>query len=179
MTRLDPWGPPPWPQRSAAAVRSSPRDCLVKASRAVAVALCLAVVLLLTWGAMRVMSLPGYAGLGGYVSLEQRFDSNRAAFEEVVEDLSTPTQAARCAEAGPEGWVDVGVPARIGGYGIAHAACVPQGGFILYENSGAFFDDAGFAYLPDGPTQDLNTGWFEAPDFHPLGEGWYSFTASW
>src|SRR5919108_100061 len=40
-------------------------------------------------------------------------------------------------------------------------------------------DDAGFAYLPDGPDPALEAGWFESPDFHHLGGPWYAWTASW
>jgi hypothetical protein len=50
---------------------------------------------------------------------------------------------------------------------------------IIYESTGLFFDDAGFAYLPHGPDDRLGNGAFEAPSFRSLGGGWYSWTASW
>jgi hypothetical protein len=34
-------------------------------------------------------------------------------------------------------------------------------------------------YLPTGPTDELDTGVFENPQFRALGGGWYTFTASW
>ena len=50
---------------------------------------------------------------------------------------------------------------------------------ILYEANGDFIDDAGFAYLPRGPDRRLSNANFEAPVFKRLGDGWYSWTASW
>lgn len=52
-------------------------------------------------------------------------------------------------------------------------------GVIFYEKAGAILDDAGFAYLPNGPTPDLENGLFERPQFKALGGGWYAWTASW
>lgn len=71
-----------------------------------------------------------------------------------------------------------GFPRRLGLYSITQAYRV-HGGVIFYEATGNFFDDAGFAYLPKGPTPDLETGSFESPEFHHLGGSWYSWNASW
>ncbi|MGY0002335.1 hypothetical protein [Micromonospora sp. I033] len=50
---------------------------------------------------------------------------------------------------------------------------------MFYEANGYLIDDAGFAYLPDGPSPDLETPDFESPVFKHLGGAWYSWTASW
>jgi hypothetical protein len=49
----------------------------------------------------------------------------------------------------------------------------------MYEATGDFLDDAGFAYLPDGPDPELGNGSFEVPQFVHLSGDWYSFTSSW
>ena len=55
-----------------------------------------------------------------------------------------------------------------------------DGAWIVYETSGSgMFDDAGFAYLPAGPTDGLGEGSWESPRFVHLGGPWYSWTASW
>jgi hypothetical protein len=54
---------------------------------------------------------------------------------------------------------------------------VPEG-LIIFDRDGAFMDDAGFAYLPNGEFPPGN-GAFESPDFRALGGGWYAFTSSW
>jgi hypothetical protein len=70
------------------------------------------------------------------------------------------------------------MPERIGLYGVRDFETVP-GGWIVYDESGSgLFDDAGFAYLPAGPTPDLGDGLWESPQFRHLGGPWYSWTAS-
>ena len=55
-----------------------------------------------------------------------------------------------------------------------------DGGVIMAEEIGdSLINDAGFAYLPAGPTPDLENGSFESPQWHDLGGGWWSWTASW
>ncbi len=54
-----------------------------------------------------------------------------------------------------------------------------EGGVIFYDKVGSLFDDAGFAYLADGPSTELENGLFENPQFRSLGGGWYAWTASW
>jgi hypothetical protein len=50
---------------------------------------------------------------------------------------------------------------------------------IFHESAGNLFDDAGFAYLPNGPRPALENGNFEVPQWTPLGGHWYAWTASW
>lgn len=52
-------------------------------------------------------------------------------------------------------------------------------GVVFYDSVGAFIDDAGFAYLPDGPSPDMANGSFENPQWFALGNHWYAWTASW
>lgn len=108
--------------------------------------------------------------LGLSVPLRLRWLLSESAFENLVRDLpatDAPTQA-----------VDLPVPQRLGLYELSHA--YRQGnGVIFYESTGDFLDDAGFAYLPTGPFPELESGSFEAPRFHHLGNAWYSWTASW
>ncbi|MGI8686105.1 MAG: hypothetical protein ACR2MO_13635 [Acidimicrobiales bacterium] len=67
---------------------------------------------------------------------------------------------------------------RLGSFEITHIDKVDNG-LLFYEQTGNLFDDAGFAYLPAGPTPDLESGGFESPQFRSLGGGWYAWTASW
>lgn len=75
-------------------------------------------------------------------------------------------------------WHHVPAPSTFGSYRIIAAYHVP-GGVVFQERNGNLFDDAGFAYLPGGPTPDLENGSFESPIFRHLGGAWYSWTASW
>lgn len=67
---------------------------------------------------------------------------------------------------------------RLGLYQVTSVWRV-EAGVLFYEKTGALSDDAGFAYLPDGPSPDVENGLFESPRFRRLGEGWYAWTASW
>lgn len=102
--------------------------------------------------------------------LQVRWAASRDAFAAVVAGHPIPP-------AGSE-WTALPVPNQLGSYPIVFAYWVP-GGAVFYEAHGNFIDDAGFAYLPAGPTAELNTGSFEWPRFRPLGGGWYHWTASW
>jgi len=74
---------------------------------------------------------------------------------------------------------DLTVSGRIGWYEVNQVRHV-RGGWIVYNSTGSgMFDDAGFAYLPGGPTADLGDGSWENPRFVHLGGPWYSWTASW
>jgi hypothetical protein len=68
--------------------------------------------------------------------------------------------------------------ARIGLYEVTYVTSV-EGGILFYEANGSLFDDAGFAYLPNGPSPQMESGDFEDPAFQHLGGPWYAFTASW
>lgn len=106
-------------------------------------------------GALAVVAL-----LAVDAPLQARWELSRPAFEAAVQDPAP----------------DVG--SRIGLYEIISVEPIP-GGVLFYEAHGAFLDDAGFAYLPGGPTPELENGGFESPRYHHLGGPWYAFTASW
>jgi hypothetical protein len=67
---------------------------------------------------------------------------------------------------------------RIGLFSIRHVRRDGEA-VIFTEANGAFFDDAGFAYLPDGPHPGLENGSFESPQYTHLGGPWYSWAAGW
>ena len=69
-------------------------------------------------------------------------------------------------------------PRRIGSYRITSVHVVPEG-ILFYDYVGALADDAGFAYLPGGPSTEMASGDFENPQWFALGDGWYGWTASW
>lgn len=99
--------------------------------------------------------------------LRLRWAAGRPAFDRVVKAVDDGRSAK---EPLPSG--------RIGLYRISHIDRVPNG-LIFYEKTGNLFDDAGFAYLPDGPSPSLATGSFENPQWRALGNHWYAWTASW
>lgn len=74
-------------------------------------------------------------------------------------------------------WESLTVPRRLGLYTITSAGWVP-GGAIFYEAQGDVFNNAGFAYLPGGPTADVETTARQSAYFHPLGGGWYRWTGT-
>lgn len=103
------------------------------------------------------------------VPLRLVFEPNRARFTEVAE------QVVQEAAADPDAAGDV--DRRIGPFELTRAR-VFDDGVVLFDAEGAFFDDAGFAYFPDGGLPE-GDGTFESPRFRSLGGGWYAFTSSW
>lgn len=99
-------------------------------------------------------------------ALQVRFDLTRGAFEDAVATM-------------PAGEDYVYDRRLVGTYMIRSMERV-NGGVIMAEEIGdSLINDAGFAYLPAGPTPDLENGSFESPQWHDLGGGWWSWTASW
>lgn len=99
-------------------------------------------------------------------ALQMRFDLARPALQDAVDSMPADDDY-------------VLGPGLVGTYAITSMERVP-GGVILSEAIGdSFVDDAGFAYLPAGPTPELENGSFENPQWHDLGGGWWSWTASW
>jgi hypothetical protein len=69
-------------------------------------------------------------------------------------------------------------PARLGTYDVV--SLDREGAAVVFtEATGSFFDDAGFAYLPDGPFRELEDASREDMAFQPLGDGWYAWTSGW
>ena len=113
------------------------------------------------------------AAAGVYLSglpVGLRFALARTEFQAALSDL----QAGGVLEERKQ----VPVPNRIGSYEITYAYQV-GGDVLFYERWGAWTDDAGFAYLPEGPSSHLENGNFERPSFRWLGGEWYAWTASW
>lgn len=104
------------------------------------------------------------------VPLKLRFDLARSEFDSIVEDLPPAGSL--------DDWAPLDVPDRVGSYDITFGYQVGNN-VVLYEEHGSLFNNAGFAYLPDGPDDRLSSGSFEAPRFRSLGGDWYAWTASW
>lgn len=104
------------------------------------------------------------------VPVKMRFERDRGAFDAITEDLDPAGSFDQ--------WAELEVPERIGSFEILGGSRVGRG-VILYEGTGELMDDAGFAYLPDGPDDRLANGGFESPSFRSLGGDWYAWTASW
>lgn len=71
---------------------------------------------------------------------------------------------------------DVG---EVGSYEITYWWRARDGVILNEAHGSGITNDAGFAYLPDGPTPGLANPIFESPQFTALGDGWYAWTASW
>lgn len=67
---------------------------------------------------------------------------------------------------------------QIGWYSI-NSIQVVDGGVLFRERTGGFFDDSGFAYLPDGPDADGKNMGLESPEILHLSGPWYAWSASW
>lgn len=104
------------------------------------------------------------------VPLRARWTIAKGDFVSVLRSAPLPTSRTE--------WEDFVAPARIGTYEISKAVRVGDG-VIFFESTGNLLGVAGFAYLPTGPLPELDTGWFENPQYFALGGGWYAWTASW
>ncbi len=94
----------------------------------------------------------------------------RDDFNAVIEDLEPRGSF--------DNWVPLETPDRIGTYDIVATYQIGEN-VIFYEATGNFFDDAGFAFLPEGPDNRFSSGSFESPAFRSIGGDWYAWTASW
>lgn len=122
------------------------------------------------WGIAPAMVISSVLLTASGVPLNVRFELNRSDFDEIVQDLEPAGSFNE--------WARLQVPDHVGSYEIDTAYQVGPN-VILYEHNGAFLDDAGFAYLPEGPDERLGNGGFEAPSFRRLRGDWYAWTASW
>ena len=105
--------------------------------------------------------------LATHVPLRLRWEFSKPSFDDALEDVRSD----------PNGLTEWN-PRRIGTYKINIVRVVQQG-IVFYDDVGALFDDAGFAYLPEGPSDDMANGNFENPQWFALGDHWYAWTASW
>jgi hypothetical protein len=145
---------------------------------ALAVWLVRAVVHLVADGpAWRLLVTPAIVVIGAGIAvtgapLEARFALSRDAFDDYVRDHVAPSNGVR---AGSGTLPD---PGRLGWYDITSVRQVDDA-VLFSESTGAFFDNAGFAYLPSGPSPSLSNGGFESPRWEHLTGDWYAWTASW
>lgn len=102
--------------------------------------------------------------------LRVRWALSQNSFAKVVKE-APPGESRR-------DWRRLEADGRVGLYRVTEAHRVGEA-IIFYEANGALFDDAGFAYLPQGPFPELDTGWFESPQFRHLSGPWYAWIASW
>jgi hypothetical protein len=111
-------------------------------------------------------------GIAGHLPVKARFAASAGSFEAVVATAGPPPAS----ESGP---FPARCPKRVGLYGIRECVTFPAG-YLFYDTTGAFLDDAGIAYLPRGvPDVDISPGAFESPEFNHLQGPWYTFVASW
>ncbi len=119
--------------------------------------------------------------------LETRWNLARHDFEQALNNapphhnaLPSPTGGAPFE---PENFA---VPRRLGSFNVQHASRVPAGVFFHTGGGGIGFSDGGFAHLTKGPPgglgplsprPELGGFWFESITFHPLGDGWYAWSA--
>jgi hypothetical protein len=122
----------------------------------------------LRWAIAPAMVAVALVLIVAHVPLRLRFEEGRSEFERVTRSLEP--------RGGFDDWEPLDVPDMIGTYEITYGFQVGRN-VILYEAHGWFFDDAGFAYLPDGVDPRLENGSFEAPRFISLGGGWYAWRA--
>jgi hypothetical protein len=128
----------------------------------------------------------------GELPMRLLFAPSRAEFTEFAEQALADADATTAAQGdepaadpsapapvlpGPE-WdaLNPQAPERIGPFDLSGARVLPEG-VIIFERSGARFDDAGFAYLPgsDIPPSVGSAGSWE---FRSIGGDWYVFTRS-
>lgn len=116
-----------------------------------------------------VVILAGVAALLGGPR-QARWEASAGAFADYVADLPTPVRGEI-----PD-WKGFTEGTLIGTYRVSSASAV-YGGYLFYSGGG--FDDTGFLYAPGGPEAANENGGFEGPRYRELGDGWYSFIASW
>jgi type IV secretory pathway protease TraF len=100
------------------------------------------------------------------VPLRARWTASRPAFEAAVDEAMADADGSS-SESRPIGLYHVTSTSR-------HGDAV-----IFTERTGAYEDNAGFAYLPDGPVPVLEDEAMDGTVFRHLDGRWYSWTASW
>ena len=81
-------------------------------------------------------------------ALQTRFDGSRGAFEAVVAEVGPPPTAATAWRPSPGP-----VPAASARTALRECHAI-DGGYLFLQQRAALGDDAGFAYLPDGPPSE-------------------------
>lgn len=118
-----------------------------------------------------VMAFAVLAMIVADVPIKARFELSRADFDAAVAQIPSDTRSSGDSSSEATG--------RIGSYEITSWWRARDGVILNEANGSGMANDAGFAYLPDGPTPRLANSNFENPQFTSLGDGWYAWTASW
>jgi hypothetical protein len=97
-----------------------------------------------------------------------RWAASRDAFAAIIAGHPIPPPGSKSE--------DFIVPRRLGLYHITRADWVP-GGAVFYVAHSDFYG-AGFAYLPAGPTADVENAMLDSANFDHLGGSWYRWTGT-
>lgn len=100
--------------------------------------------------------------------LKARFSLAKGDFEDQV--------AAAPPETGVTEVAEFEVPDRIGSFDVDKA--YRQGDAVVFEVPGGFFSNVGFAYLPSGEFDELDSGDLDNVTFTHLTGPWYTFSTS-
>lgn len=107
------------------------------------------------------------AVLASGLAFDVRWALSRASFDEVVQAVTDP---ARTSTAAPE---------RVGLFRVlGEPDVIGDAVFLRHPLGGGVFDDAGFAYLPAGPTPDVEAS-FESLRTQQIDGSWYRWWSSW
>ncbi|GAA3635074.1 hypothetical protein GCM10022236_42100 [Microlunatus ginsengisoli] len=112
--------------------------------------------------------------------IKARWLLSEPVFNAIVERAGPPTLRPADPDDEDEGWSELDpCPTVIGTYLVNECSQFP-GGYLFWDSAGSgLIDDGGVAYLPNGIPDDLDTGWFESPEFTHLHGPWYAFASSW
>ena len=105
-------------------------------------------------------------------ALQTRFEGSRGAFEAVVAEVGPPTYRGDGMAAFPGA-----CPSGLGSYALRECHAI-DGGYLFLQQRAALGDDAGFAYLPDGPpsADPTASGGLRSDQFDQLSGHWYGWS---
>lgn len=117
------------------------------------------------WFVVPVGAVVAWSLLAFDVPLRARWAVSRADFNQAV--ALVQRDPARAEE----------LEGQIGWYSI-NSIQVVDGGVLFDEWTGGFFDDSGFAYLPDGPDGGVERAWLDSVVLLHLSGPWYAWVRS-
>ncbi len=107
------------------------------------------------------------AVLASGLAFDVRWALSRASFDEVVQAVTDPARTSTA------------VPERVGLFRVlGEPDVIGDAVFFHHPLGGGVFDDAGFAYLPAGPTLDVEAS-FESLRTQQVDGSWYRWWSSW
>jgi hypothetical protein len=105
-----------------------------------------------------------------------RWALSRASFDDAVAAVTDPDRTSDAASLAVDGYRGSG---RLGLYRVlGEPRVIGDAVFFDHPLGGGFFDDAGFAYLPDGPTPAAEAA-FEWLRTEPFDGPWHRWWSSW